>query len=204
MNSKGIGLMLVGAVAGFAAGFFVGKKRTEKIKEEEIQSILDEWHSEKDKNKESKQISENTENVEEHQGEEEGSDDDEEEAELPPHLRDIYRPPTSYIREVGTNPSKTANIELIEEDDFGQYEDDMGLAYETEFMYYYADGVLATDDNEVITDIEGTIGQDALKHFKKMDEFWVRNHDLELDIDVLKSQLTFEELKQREATYDVE
>lgn len=201
--NKGIGFMLVGVVVGFAAGFFVGKKRTEKIKEEEIKSILDEWHNEKNKAKEPRENTEK-ENVEEHHSEEEDSDDDEEAAELPPHLRSIYRPPTSYIQEVGTNPSKTANIELIEEDDFGQYEDDQGLSYETEFMYYYADGVLATDDNEVVRDIEGTIGQDALKHFKKMDEFWVRNHDLELDINVMKSLSTFEELKKREPTYDVE
>lgn len=52
---------------------------------------------------------------------------------------------------------------------------------------YYADGVLVDDDENVVEDIEGTIGRDALKTFGQYedDSVFVRNEKLKIDYEIL-------------------
>lgn len=59
--------------------------------------------------------------------------------------------------------------------------------YETETLYYYPDGVLTDTYDNVIEDVEGTVGKKSLKHFGEYEEdsVFVRNDDLETDYEIL-------------------
>lgn len=198
MKSNSIIFVAVGAVAGFIGGYFLGKIKEQKIANEEIKSVIEEFSRQKDKSEHSK-----TESAEEETEEESEDDEEENLVSQYEYVRSPYYH-NFYEKEVGKTMSKEANIELITEDDFGNYEDDRGIPYDTEHLYYYADGVLADFENDVIgkDEIDSTVGLQSLKHFKELDVVHVRNHDLGLDYEILKSLLKFEEVKKREATYE--
>lgn len=56
--------------------------------------------------------------------------------------------------------------------------------YELLSLTYYSDGVLADPWDEVIEDIEGTVGSDSLTHFED-DTVFVRNDRLKCDYEIL-------------------
>lgn len=75
-------------------------------------------------------------------------------------------------------------VEIIEPDEFGALDE-----YETSFLTYYADGVLAYDsDGTKVDDVEQVIGEQALKALGKYmpDAVHVRNHKYHKDYEVLK------------------
>lgn len=203
MKNNGIIFVAISAVAGFVGGYFFGKKREQKIANEEIRSVIEEFSRKKGEERSTKIEAERGE-VESTEDPEEESDDEEEELTSQyEYVRSPYYH-NFYEKEVGQNMSKEANIELITEDDFGNYEDERGIPYDTEHLYYYVDGVLADFENDVISEdeIDSTVGLKSLKHLKELDVIHVRNHELGLDYEILKSLLTFEEVKKREATYE--
>ena len=59
--------------------------------------------------------------------------------------------------------------------------------YETETLYYYPDGVLTDTYDNVIVDIEETVGKKSLTCFGEYEEdsVFVRNDDLETDYEIL-------------------
>ena len=59
--------------------------------------------------------------------------------------------------------------------------------YETETLYYYPDGVLTDMYNNIITNVEGTIGKKSLTRFGEYedDSVFVRNDELETDYEIL-------------------
>lgn len=75
-------------------------------------------------------------------------------------------------------------LEIIEPDEFGGIDE-----YETSFLTYYADGILAYDsDGTTIDDIQKVIGSEALSALGKFmpDAIHVRNHNYRKDFEVLK------------------
>lgn len=80
---------------------------------------------------------------------------------------------------------------VIEEEDF----DDIG--YETESLYYYDDGVLIYSiTEEVIDDIDGLVGQDAIDQLLESGEdyIYVRNDELGIDFEILRDRRNFSEV----------
>lgn len=73
---------------------------------------------------------------------------------------------------------------IIDAEEFGEIDD-----YEQITCYYYADGVLATEYDEPIGNIDDVIGLDALKHFGDFaaNTVFVRNDRLRADYEVLMS-----------------
>lgn len=59
--------------------------------------------------------------------------------------------------------------------------------YETVSLTYFADKVLVDDMNDVVTDLDGTIGRDSLNHFGEYedDSVFVRNDKLKIDYEIL-------------------
>lgn len=59
--------------------------------------------------------------------------------------------------------------------------------YETETLYYYPDGVLTDTYDNIIVDIEETVGKESLTRFGEYEEdsVFVRNDDLETDYEIL-------------------
>lgn len=80
------------------------------------------------------------------------------------------------ITQIGSAPY------VITEDEFGEFGND------EETLIFYADGVLATEDDDPIDDIEELIGN-CLNEFGEYDErLYVRNQERETDYIILKSE----------------
>ena len=78
---------------------------------------------------------------------------------------------------------------VISPEEFG---DKVGYDYKT--MYYYADGVLAYEDDEIVSEPDNVIG-DALDHFGEYedDSVHVRDENIKCDYEILRSLKIFSE-----------
>ncbi len=76
---------------------------------------------------------------------------------------------------------------VISPDEFGEFEE-----YEKISLTYYADGVLADDNDEVVDDVEDIIG-DALNHFGEYedDSVFVRCDERKCDYEILLDTRSF-------------
>lgn len=74
---------------------------------------------------------------------------------------------------------------LIPPEQFGEIEE-----YETISLIYYADHILADEDDEQVEDIDNVIGLDSLNHFGDYEEdsVFVRNDRLKCDYEILLDQ----------------
>lgn len=81
---------------------------------------------------------------------------------------------------------------VISPDEFGQDE-----SYETISLTYYADGVLADDDDEMVEDVENLVGFDSLNHFGEYedDSVFVRNDRLKCDYEILLDHRKYTDVK---------
>lgn len=80
------------------------------------------------------------------------------------------------ITQIGSTPY------VITEDEFGEFGND------EETLIFYADGVLATEDDDPIDDVKELIGN-CLNEFGEYDErLYVRNQEREIDYIILRSE----------------
>ena len=78
---------------------------------------------------------------------------------------------------------------------YGEKEDADGNPYDKITLMYYEDGVIADTADEIIDDIDDTIGTENLSHFgdyPNKDCIYVRNDRLQADFMVCMSNLTWE------------
>lgn len=87
-------------------------------------------------------------------------------------------------------PSDYPEPYVIAPEEFGEMED-----FKTKSLIYYEDKVVATDNDEIVDDIENLIG-DALDHFGEYedDAVHVRNEATKTDYEILKSEKSFSEI----------
>ena len=80
---------------------------------------------------------------------------------------------------------------VIQPSDFGEYED-----YEKISLTYTADGVLLDDMNEIVDDIEETVGEDSFEHFGEYedDSVYVRNDAKKCDYEILLDQRNYQKI----------
>ena len=80
---------------------------------------------------------------------------------------------------------------VIQPSDFGEFDD-----YEKISLTYTADGVLLDDMNEIVDDIEETVGEDSLEHFGEYedDSIYVRNDAKKCDYEILLDQRNYQEI----------
>ena len=80
---------------------------------------------------------------------------------------------------------------VIPPEDFGEFDD-----YEKISLIYWADQVLTDDNNEVVEDLEGSVGIDSLTAFGEYedDSVFVRNSRLRCDYEILLDQRNFEDV----------
>ena len=84
------------------------------------------------------------------------------------------------------------SIESILPDEYGEY-----MSYEQITLVLYADGVMADDDDNIITDPEELLGDDYEDHFGENDDpdtCYFRNHKLKAEYEVIKDERTFKEV----------
>ena len=80
---------------------------------------------------------------------------------------------------------------VIQPSDFGEFDD-----YEKISLTYTADGVLLDDMNEIVDDIEETVGEDSLEHFGEYedDSVFIRNDRLRCDYEILRDNRSFSDV----------
>lgn len=80
---------------------------------------------------------------------------------------------------------------VISPDEFGELDD-----YETISLTYYADQILADEDDELVEDIEETVGFESLNAFGEYedDSVFVRNDRLKCDYEILLDQRKYSDV----------
>lgn len=79
--------------------------------------------------------------------------------------------------------------------DFGEIED-----YDRVSLTYYSDRVLTDENNELVEDVDNTVGTDSLDHFGEFedenagDAVYVRNDRLKTDFEILLDQRKYSEV----------
>ena len=94
---------------------------------------------------------------------------------------------TNYS-DISKKPTKEDKVEHIDKpyvippDEFGELDD-----YETISLTYYSDKVLVDEDDELVEDVEATVGLDSLDTFGEYEEdsVFVRNDRLKCDFEIL-------------------
>lgn len=84
---------------------------------------------------------------------------------------------------------------VISPEEFGEFED-----YERISLSYYADQVLADEDDEKVDDVDNVVGLESLTHFGEFedDSVFVRNDRLKCDYEILLVQKNYSDvIKQR-------
>lgn len=96
-------------------------------------------------------------------------------------------------------PEEEENTEEEADDSMGPYvispEDFGELGYSEVNLTYFSDGILADMDDEMVEDVEETIGFNSLNQFGKYedDAVHVRDDRLKIDYEILKDHRTYKE-----------
>ncbi len=168
----------VGAVIGSVATWYFVKKKYEEISQEEIDSVK-------------KKFAEKEENLKQR-----------EEADYAAIIRrygeNVREEITTGHVEAGETNHDDEKEETMEKkgpytispEEFGELDD-----YEKISLIWYADGVLADDDDEVVDEIEDTVG-DALQHFGDYEEdaVFARCDERQCDYEILADRRNFSDV----------
>lgn len=94
---------------------------------------------------------------------------------------------------------KEAYPYVISPEEFGEKEDEYGESYDIITLHYYSDKILTDDRNELLEDVEYTVGYDSLNHFGEYedDTVFVRNDRLKADYEILLELEKYSDVKKR-------
>ena len=180
-------IFAVGAIIGSAVTWKLIKTKYEQIAQEEIDSVKETFsrlHDEStDKEEKAKMVECAKDLI---------SISDKKEK---PNMKEY----ASKIKECGYvnysgNEKEVPNVKnhpfVISPEEFGE------MDYSMVSLVYYADGVLANDCDEIIEDVENTVGTDFPSHFGEYedDSVFVRNNELELDYEILRDTRNYSDV----------
>lgn len=185
-----LAMFVAGAMIGSATTWYFVKKKYEKIAQEEIDSVK-EVFAKKDFGSQVKEMTKAGEEIA--KGFNDGIRQAAEQAKDKPDLERYAAMIQKYggtVSEEKEAPMKEKFPYVIPPEEFGEFED-----YERISLTYYADGVLADDNNEIVDDVEDIVG-DALDHFGEYedDSVFVRCDERKCDYEILLDQRTFSEV----------
>lgn len=189
MNKTNFAMFLAGATVGAATAWVYLRKRYEQIAQEEIDSVKAAFAEKKPVFTNENRIDEQAEN--QHKADI---------AKLKPDLVDY----AAKLQEEGyvnyTEHSKKNTEEKKEEpmldtpyvispDEFGASDNYTQIS----LVYYDGDEVLADEEDEIVEDIAGTVGEDFAEHFGEYedDSVFVRNDRLRCDYEICKDNRSF-------------
>lgn len=98
------------------------------------------------------------------------------------------------------NPVDKEKPYVIPPEEFGEIDE-----YEQISLTYYEDGYLTDDQDELIEDVEGIVGEESLSHFGEYedDSVFVRNDRLQCDYEILRDERSLKEvMEERQAKYE--
>lgn len=167
MNNKIIFSFVAGAAIGSVTTYFIVKDKFEKLAQTEIDSVKEAFSRLHADKKEYETIAA------------------------------MYKEPISnaqFVCETEDYSDKETEIDapyVISPDEVDEFGD-----YETIELIYYADGILADDGNEIIDDVEGTVGEDSLERFGEYepDSVYVRNDKRKCDYVILLDERRYSDV----------
>lgn len=181
---------IIGAAVGSAVTWFISKQEYEKRINEEISEL----RNKSPKTRGTKAQNDNDdEKTEPDRCASDDTDDD-----IMAQAKKIAQD-NKYVNYATAVPDKEAgNKQLADKpytilpEEFGELDD-----YEKISLSYYADGIVADEDDEVIDDIAGTIGEESLRMFGQYedDSVYVRNDALKYDYEILLDTRRFHDIK---------
>lgn len=193
-NSLGFVIFVAGAAIGSAATWYYAKKHYEQIAQEEIDSVKEKFSAKKEPTVVNNIVTPNPINQKEVATE---AREKPSVAEYAKKLsKEGYTNYSNSEKEESDTKSRADEIPfVIPPEEFGELEDE---GYDKTSFTYYADGVLADDNDEIVDDIEGTVGSESLNHFGEYedDSVFVRNHRLRTDYEILLSQRDYSDVLQ--------
>lgn len=166
-------IFTVGAAIGSAVTWKIVKDRYEQIANEEIESVK-EMYGRSDK-----------------------TDDISTEDELSEEDKKTYNEEVSRLNYSAFSGSEEKGDKevskpyVIKPDEFGnEYE------YDAVSLNYYADGILTDDFDNIIEDVDGTVGEESLNHFGEYEEdsVFVRNDKYKTDYEILRDNRNFSDV----------
>lgn len=159
-------IFILGGLFGSASTWNYVKKKYEKITKEEIDSVKETFSKFSKKPKE------------------DGSSADK----ITKKEKEDYKNVLDKVNYSGYfEPEKKKEVEpvdgpyVISPEEFGEYDD-----YEELCWTYYDDKHLADENDDLVDDIEGTVGYESLRHFGEFEDdiLYVRNDELETDYEI--------------------
>ena len=183
MSSKVMNTVIfaVGAAVGSAVTWKLVKDKYEKLAQEEIDSVKEVF---------SKRKSE-TESQDETEEPETGKDVMSKDSTIVEYA-DLLRKQgyNNNLNKKGKESDEMKEPYVITPDEFVD-----GEEYEKITLIYYADNVLADEDDDLVNNVEDIIG-DALSHFGEYEEdaVYVRNEQLRAEYEILKDLRTYAEV----------
>lgn len=192
MSKIGLSNVLIfaaGAVVGSAVTYKLLRDKFEKIANEEIESVKEMYRE---------------------MNQEEDEEPDPEIEQKKADLDELHKyrkvlEESRYLAENENAEEEEDDVDkpypLDDPDEFGELD-----GYNTEILYYYADGVLTDDFDNIIEDVNGVVGEDSLKLFKTISEdtIYVRNDRLKTDYEILRDHSTYAEASGRTYPHHVE
>ncbi|QJU22518.1 hypothetical protein HLY09_25640 [Enterocloster bolteae] len=191
-KARGFVMFVLGAAVGSVATWQYTKKKYERIAQEEIDSVK-EIFSKRESAAEVEIVTPEPQTAK---------------VGKPEEKPDITEYAARLEREGYTNYSNVSAGEKKEEqeamemkpyvispEEFGEFED-----YERISLSYYADQILADEDDEKVEDVDNVVGLESLTHFGEFedDSVFVRNDRLKCDYEILLDQRTYSDvIKQR-------
>lgn len=190
MSKVNFAMFMAGITIGSAATWLYLKKHYEQIAQEEIDSVKAAFSERKPEIVKSKSMAN-----------EDANKMKADQAKLKP---DLINYAAKLAEEGYTNYATTSDKNVKEEkvnmaekpyiispEEFGDFDDYTKLS-----LTYYSDKVLADEDDEIIDDIEETVGSDFDDHFGEYedDSVFIRNDRLKCDYEILRDNRSYEDV----------
>lgn len=183
MNKKTVFILafIMGAAVGVAGTFGYAKKKYEEIAQEEIDSV--------------KEVFSRKENDTRVVAEKETTNFDTNKPDLTEYAAILKK--EKYINYSEANEKDEEGKEIMNKpyvippESFDDLED-----YDAISLIYYADGILADENDEIIEDVENVVGFESLSHFGEFedDSVYVRNDARKCDYEILTDQRNYSEV----------
>ena len=188
MNNKVINTIsfLAGAAIGAFATWKIIKTKYERIAQEEIDSVKEEFSK--------KKVALDNEVQKAHIFSKEVNGEEAQKIEYNKIIEE-----TNYNHSEENEPVKKKTVDehphiyVIPPESAGEND------YEISSLTYYADDVLVDETDEIVDDINYLVGKDSLTHFGEYedDSVWVRNEELQTDFEILRDLRTYSEATTR-------
>lgn len=182
MNNKAIFLLAftMGAATGVVGTWRYVKKKYEEIAQEEIDSVKEVFSR---RDYDAKNIAESI------------KDFDRSKPDMSEYVERLKK--ESYINYSDMNVEEKGRKEsmdkpyIITPESFGQYDE-----YDKVSLTYYADQILADENDEIIEDVETVVGFESLNHFGDYedDSVFVRNDARKCDYEILMDQNNYSDV----------